>query len=214
MSSELSSDAVIFIDGKVSPAILASILGINVSLVYQEAQKGRLPTTVTESTYRECIQMYLNYFKKSQDLKIERLKEDTKLKEEKLKLDQEFKKRKATPTFGGDVDGDTIHPLVAMKMKQDVRLGRAKEEQLLQKTAIERGEYVATDLMAEMVEPLVISLRGSLLALADISAEHEKLVDAVMQDIYNLGVKLAEEATADAKEFVAEMMEREIDFND
>ena len=216
MSSENDTPLIVNLKGKVSPAVLASLFDCNVSLLYQEGQKGRLPSELTESTYLECIHMYLRHFKKNQDLKLARLEADTKLKEEKLKNDLEFKKRKfSSPS--GDSEGDgfaPIHPLVALKMKQDVRLGRAKEEQLLQKTAIERNEFISLEVMQELIEPLIISLRGNLMALADISAENEKIVDDIMDNIYTLGVKLSEDARDDAKEFFKEMMEREIDFDD
>ena len=215
MSSNSSSDQVIFLDGKVSPTILASIFGMNQSLVYQEAQKGRLPTTLTESTYRECIKMYLAHFKKAQDLRIEKAKLDDQFARDKLDKQLEIQSRRKASFSGGESSGEeSIHPLMAAKMKQDIRLGRAKEEQLLQKNAIEREEYIALERMLELVEPVVIQLRGSLLAIADIDAEHEKLVDQVMQDIYTLALRLCEDAVSDSKEFVATMMEREITFDD
>lgn len=213
MSSDSSSDQVLFLDGNVSPAILSAIFGFNVSYLYSEAQKGRLPQNLTELTYRQAIQHYVNYWRKDQEYKIAKLEAETRRKEEEKAARAEEKKRRAVGLAAG-IEDDSIHPLVAAKMKQDVRLGRAREEQLLQKNAIERGDYISTEKMAELVEPLVIQLRGSLLALADISSEHEKLIDGVMQDIYNLGVKLLEEAEKDAKEYVTLMMEREIEFDD
>lgn len=209
MSNEITSDAVIFLDGETSPAILASILGCNVSYVYQEAQKGRLPADPKRATYRENIQFYLNYFKKAQDLKIEKQRLEFDLKEKKLQEDLEFKKRKSIGFTIGSEAGDSLE---GKKLMQDIRLGRAKEEQLLQKTAIERGEYISIEKQAELLEPLFIQLRSSLLALADTDEQNQKLVDQVMEDLFNLGVKLFEEAEADAKEYVAQMMEREIEF--
>lgn len=46
-----------------SPAVLAGILGIPVPMVYQGRQDGKLPSD-PEATYRECIQQYINFYKK------------------------------------------------------------------------------------------------------------------------------------------------------
>jgi hypothetical protein len=217
MSTEnLSADSVIFLDGEVSPAILASVFGYNVSYLYQEAQKGSFPTngsSFKDVTYRQALKFHNDYYRKAQELKAIKLQNDQALKEQKLRDDLELKKRKVA-AFSAESGDDTMHPLMAMKLKQDVRLNRAREEQLLQKTAIERGEFISLEQQAELIEPMVIQLRGSLLSLADISEEHEKLVDTIMEDIYNLAVKLTESAIDDAKDYVQELMNREIEFDE
>ena len=45
-----------------SPAVLAGILKINVSLIYQYRQNGKLPPNSTAS-YRDCIYHYVTYYK-------------------------------------------------------------------------------------------------------------------------------------------------------
>ena len=50
-------------DQTASPAVLAGILGIPVPMIYQGRQDGKLPASA-EATYRDCIQHYINFYKK------------------------------------------------------------------------------------------------------------------------------------------------------
>ena len=82
--SELDSKQVININGKTSPAVLASLLGINVSMVYQGRQDGKLPPN-PDASYRECITNYCNYWKTKSSSKVSNVGEAALL--QKIKLD-------------------------------------------------------------------------------------------------------------------------------
>ena len=58
-----TNKAIIDLDAQASPAILAGILDIPVSMVHQGRQDGKLPSK-TSASYRECIQQYTFYYKK------------------------------------------------------------------------------------------------------------------------------------------------------
>jgi len=58
-----NNKAIIDLDSVPSPAVLAGILDIPVSMVHQGRQDGKLPAKVT-ATYRECIHQYIHYYKK------------------------------------------------------------------------------------------------------------------------------------------------------
>ena len=45
-----------------SPAVLAGILGINVAMVYQGRQDGKLPPSA-DATYLECVHRYISSYK-------------------------------------------------------------------------------------------------------------------------------------------------------
>ena len=75
---------IINLNDNVSPAKLATIFGCNVSLLYQHSQMGRLPPVIIDSTYLTCIQQYLEYYKKSTEVKL--VKEEN---EQKLRLSAE-----------------------------------------------------------------------------------------------------------------------------
>ena len=60
---DFTNKAIIDLDSQASPAILAGILDIPVSMVHQGRQDGKLPAK-TSATYRECIQHYVFYYKK------------------------------------------------------------------------------------------------------------------------------------------------------
>lgn len=58
-----TNKAIIDLDAIPSPAVLAGILDIPVSMIHQGRQDGKLPAKTTAS-YRECIHQYLHYYKK------------------------------------------------------------------------------------------------------------------------------------------------------
>lgn len=59
----IASKGYIHPDKITSPAVLAGILGIPVPMVYQARQDGKLPSNA-EASYRDCIQHYINFYKK------------------------------------------------------------------------------------------------------------------------------------------------------
>ena len=61
--SPVGKKQLIDINGEASPAVLAGLLGINVSLVYQYRQDGKLPPN-SDASYRDCILHHTKYLKK------------------------------------------------------------------------------------------------------------------------------------------------------
>lgn len=59
----VKSEGYIKLDDPISPAVLAGLLGISEPMVYQGQQNGKLPSRKTAS-YRECIQHYVDFYKK------------------------------------------------------------------------------------------------------------------------------------------------------
>lgn len=221
-----SNSVIVNMDAKVSPIVLAGILGINISLVYQEAQSGRLPLNITEATYKECIQMYIAHFKKNvdlklvkeqneQELKLAKLAEDTKIKEEKLRIKEELDRAKAGSkrsfsSVGEDDSNDGMPPLMAAKIRQDIRLGIAKEAQLWLRIAIERGEYIAVNELYELTEPFLQAIKNILVSLAADIPEVQDAVDQGMESLFNLGCKLIEESKQDREIYVQKMLNKEL----
>ena len=58
-----TNKAIIDLDAIPSPAVLAGILDIPVSMIHQGRQDGKLPAKTT-ATYRDCIHQYIHYYKK------------------------------------------------------------------------------------------------------------------------------------------------------
>jgi hypothetical protein len=58
-----TNKAIIDLDAPASPAVLAGILDIPVSMVHQGRQDGKLPTK-TSASYRENIRQYIYHYKK------------------------------------------------------------------------------------------------------------------------------------------------------
>lgn len=215
------SNSIVNLDAKVSPQILAGILGINVSLLYQEAQIGRLPSVLIESTYRECIQMYLKHFKKSVDLKVEQARIEADLKREKLAADIKFKEDKiriqaeaASKRRTGGIEGvidEGMPPLMAAKVKQDIRLGQAKEAQLWLKIAIERKEFISVGELFELCEPTVGAIKNVLTTLSADFPEAKPAVNQALESLYSLGVRMVEKSVADSADYIQRMLDKDID---
>lgn len=216
MEKTLNNSLIVDLHDKVSPAILSAILGINVSLLYQESQKGRLPPILIESTYLECIQQYNTWFKKSVDVKLEKEKNERELRELKLQEDIKFKEQKIKAkrnSFTDAGESDPLHPLVEAKMKQDIRLGIAREAQIWLKVAIERQEYIACRELFNLTEPFIQAIKTVLVNLSNEHPETQEVVDDGMESLYNLGRKLIEQSNVDKDEFVTKMLEKEIDID-
>ena len=64
----VSFDGKINLDSPVQPAVLAGILGISVNYVYQNRQENKLPLD-PNTTYRQNIQHYLNWYKQKSVVK-------------------------------------------------------------------------------------------------------------------------------------------------
>jgi len=217
MTNLSSLSSIVDLDAKVSPSILAEILGVNVQILYSDARKGRLPSVLIEASYRECIQMYVAHYKKNVDLKLEQEKNERELREKKLQLDIEFKEKQIASKkkgFSGDTgEADPLHPLVAAKMKQDIRLGIAREAQLWLKVAVERQEYISVRELYTLTEPFVQAIKTVLVSLSIEYPEAQESIDDSMESLYNLGMKLLEQASMDKDEFVNRMLEKDIDID-
>jgi hypothetical protein len=229
-----SNSLIINLDAKVSPIILASILGVNISLVYQEASAGRLPLNITEATYKECIQMYITHFKKNADLKLTKeaneqelrrtkLVEDTRIKEEKIRIKEEQDRAKAESktrrTFSSLEDGeegsnDGMPPLVAAKMKQDIRLGIAKELQLYQRIAIEREEFISIEELTPLIEPYLQAIKNNLIDLAINSPEIQEKIEQNLENLYNLGMAMLDKAKIDSDSYVERILNKPLDITE
>lgn len=76
--------SIVNLDTVASPAILAGILGINVSSVNQGRQTNMLPPN-SSATYRQCIQHYVNHWKQKSSRRAGSISEAALL--QKMKLD-------------------------------------------------------------------------------------------------------------------------------
>lgn len=211
------SNVLEYLKTKVSPVVLATIINRNISYVYQEAQAGRLPNIKEgDFTYLECIQHYIEYYKSAQDLKIKKLEAETELKrakqEEELRIREE---RKQSRSSGKSLDaGEDTSPLMAAKIKQEIRVGIAKESQMWQKTLLERGDYLKLESQIELAEPFIMQIKNTLISLSRISPEAEKMVDEAMETLYEFGKVLVEGAETDKKDFIEMILAKDIDIDD
>ncbi len=78
------NSSIIHLDTQASPAILAGVLGINVSSVNQGRQTNMLPPN-SSATYRQCIQHYVNHWKQKSSRRASSISEAAAL--QKMKLD-------------------------------------------------------------------------------------------------------------------------------
>lgn len=227
------SQSIINVDDIVSPAILAGLVNRNVSYLYQLVQSGRLPV-LTQSTYREVIHAYIDDLTKGVEAKLEKakleqeaklvkLEADKQIKLEKARLAEETaaklaqaredKKTKSRLSFESDGD-DSIHPLMAAKLKQNIKTERAREEQIIQKNAIERREYIDASELLELTEDFIMAISNNLDYIANTWPETQKKIDESKEELQQLGITMLAEADLDSKSYVQAMLDREFDEDD
>ena len=195
---------VIFINprDKVSPTILASLLNRNVSMLYQWGTSGRLPDIRASSfNYIECLDHLVTSLLKNEEVKLFKAQEELKAKEVKKSSSRKF-------NFS-DSEGleDTMHPLMAAKLEQSVRTEHAREVELWQKIAIKNEEYVNFTDKLELVQPFIHQIRDLLLGIAIDFPEAQETIDEGMENIYNMGLRIIEEAKVDREEYVQAMLD-------
>lgn len=206
----------LFVDlhAKVSPVILATILGVNVSLVYQESQAGRLPSVLTEATYLECLHMYLAYFKKRQELALEKERNAHELRMQKqadaARIKEEAAKNKSSgKSFGGD-DGAIPTELIITKYKQDIKVNMAREAQLWLRIAVEKEEYLVVNELNELVKPFLMTIRDMLISLSFDNPSVSDRIDDIMSALYDTGVALLQDSAEDKATYVQTMLNMDV----
>ena len=201
--ADLTQITIINIDDKASPSILAGLVGRNVSLLYQWAKDGRLPSITTGNfSYRQCIQHLVDAFISNEQVKIVKAEKEAELRREKL--------AKKTITSTDFKEEDNIHPLVAAKLRQNIKTEYAREAELWQKIAIKNEEYVEFTKKLSLVEPFILHIRDLLLGITLDFPETQETIDEGMEALYNLGIKLLEEVKIDRDEFVQNMLNKDV----
>lgn len=196
----LPSNIIVCLDDKVSPAILAAILGYTAPLLYQEAARGVIPVNFIDYTYKEIIHNYVRYFKKAQDVKLAR------------ETHAQGMSRGRKGGIGGFTKSDgtdsslEVAELTVAKLKSDVRLNIAKEAQLWQKIAIEKEQYINVEKLLPLLQPFIVTIRDELDSLLGDFPEIETRVDHVKQELYQLGVRMLLDSQEDAKAYVNNML--------
>jgi hypothetical protein len=190
-------------DDKVSPSTLAAILGYTAPLLYQEAARGVIPTNFTDYTYKEIIHNYVKYFKKAQDVKLE-----------KVKAEQEsYKARKGIIRGDGSDSSQEMNELALAKMKSDVRLNVAKEAQVWLKTYVERQQYISIESLIEIAEPVILNMKSIILSISEKNPLMEEKVDLLFDNLHTLGKMLVDSAEHDGNKFLDTIMQQEIDYS-
>ena len=228
-------ESILYIDGIVEPAKLASLLGVNVSLIYQDKQKGLYGTKeFTEMTYKEAIQTYRRNLVHSIELKVEKeiterevklrkIADETELKRAKfdarhaLEIEKEARKEEKTSKrkpldFSEGLDfEDSMHPLVKKKLEHDIKLVKVREVQAWLKVAIEKREFLHGPELAALLEPFLHVIKNILISIATEFPETEDKIAACMNSLYSFGNRLLEQTEEDENHFMDEMLEKELD---
>ncbi len=203
---EAQKASVIDIDANVSPIVLAGILGINVSLLYQNAQAGIIPADFINYSYRDILQQYIRYYKKAEGVKLAKLEA-----EKEVKLAKATAPKKNYGSYDDEEGDDSIRPLMAAKLKQSVKTERARESQLWQAIAIKKLEYVNFNEKLALIEPFILHIKDLLLGVAIDYPETQTIIDEGMESLFNLGTRLIEEVEEDKNNFIQAMLDREIE---
>jgi hypothetical protein len=99
-------------------------------------------------------------------------------------------------------------------MKQDIRIGKAKEGQLLLRNMIDRGEYISMREVYELLEPFLQAIKNNLVSISSDIPEVQEQIDQNMSNLYNLGVTIADKAAEDGKLIVQKILNTELNIAD
>lgn len=196
----LPSNIIICLDDKVSPAILAAILGYTAPLLYQEAARGVIPVNFIDYSYKEIIHNYVRYFKKAQDVK---LAKETHAQE--MSRGRKGGISSFTKSDGTDSSLEAAELTIA-KLKSDVRLNIAREAQLWQKIAIEKEQYINIEKLLPLLQPFLVTIRDELDSILEDFPEIETRLDKVKEELYQLGVRMLLDSQEDATAYVNHML--------
>jgi len=201
IDNEIPKVLFVNMDAEISPHVLAGMLSRNISQLYNWAQMGKVLNIKKSDpnykpiTYREFLKHFVDTI----------IKEDFDTK----KYNRQASRRASSNATMSDFEGDdSIHPLVAAKIQQQIKKEYAMESQIWQSIAIKNEEYVDFARKLSLVEPFIIQIRDLLLGIALDHPEIQDVIDEGMENLYNLGVKLIEEAKVDREGFVQEMLSK------
>jgi len=210
--NESDKKPVVFINpyDKVSPVTLASLINRSPTLLYQWSAAGRLPNFKDQPfSYIECLDHLVTHLVNNEESKKLKVQEEIRIKEELYKQRGETRGRKFADI--NTDDDSNIHPLVAAKLKQNVKTEYAREAQLWQAIAIKNGEYVNFNDKLNILEPFILQIRDLLLGIAIDFPETQMVIDEGMENLYNLGMKILEETREDREAFVDAMLAKEVE---
>lgn len=220
------AELIINLEDKVVPQKLAAIFGCNVSLIYQDAQAGKLPDIKEgDYTYLECIQHSRRYLIKNEGVKLAKIESEAKAKEAKIEADLRHKESKLRAKElletkareakeSGNFGEEALSPLMSAKVKQEIRLSVAREQQVWIRSQAERGAYYSAEEMLMLCEPILDTVKQILLKLAATSEAAEKPVDEAIAEFHRLGETLIEQSKVDEESFITAIMNREIDYTE
>jgi hypothetical protein len=217
LEDDFLGSSIINLDAKVSPSVLAGLVGRNVSYLYQLVQSGRIPV-LTESTYRQCIQAYINDLTKGVEAKLAKVEAEKEIAliKEQTRLAEEERKKAKRVSFGSSGDDGDMHPVILAKYKQNIKTERVREEEITLKNSITRGKYIDMGNLMDLTEPFIMAIRDTLVYIAN-STEDKKLqakVDEAMDELRQLGTTMLEDAEIDGKNYVDVMLARDFDDED
>ena len=190
-------------DDEVQSHVLAGMLSRNISQLYNWSQSGKLlnikksDANYKPVTYREVVKHLVDTL----------VKEDS----EFAKFQRHKEKRISSASIGDFEGDDSIHPLVAAKMQQSIKTDHARAAQMWQAIAIKNEEYVDFGKKLSIVEPFIVQIRDLLLGIALDFPEAQEVIDEGMENLYNLGLRLIEEAKIDRDGFVEAMMSKTVE---
>lgn len=199
------------LDSKVSPAILASIMGVNVSLIYQEKQKGVYGdpgVRFEDQTYMEVIKAFRNYHAKNTEYKLAKLEEDRKLKELQLEQHQNYKNKK----LGGSSEvSEKLAVLQIKQIEQKIRTDRIAEIKGWLSVAEIRKELLVASSLMKLIYPFVNAIKNKLVSISMQFPETRDFIDESLNDLADMGETMLKHCGEDDKIFVDEMMNKNLE---
>lgn len=209
---ELNPKHIVNLDGKVAPHTLAHILGINVSLIYQEKAKGAFGSpqvAFTEQTYLDCFRLYRTYHAKNTEAKLAKVAAELEINKLKLENHKEYKEKKLS--FETSEIGDKLSELQIKQIEQRIKTDKVTEIKNWLFIAETRDELLVAEELRTLFEPFIHLIKNNLISVAMEFPDVRPKIDETLNDLADIGQRMLKQVGEDRNDFVDEMMKKTID---
>ena len=153
-----------------------------------------------QGTYREFLVSLFAFYRKRYALEEQRLA----LQKEQVDL----KKQKQRVTHDTD---SGLSPLVEAKMIQDIKLAKAREEEVHLKNLQTKKMLLDKQELYDTFAPILSNIYNILLATAEEQPNLQASVDRCIASLNSLGKVIVEQVEADEKEYIILKLDEEVD---
>lgn len=118
--------------------------------------------------------------------------------------------QEAKPRFRDDDTRKQLDQVTIAEKVQKIRLDKAREQELWTKNLVARKELVQKTELEQLMFPTFVTIVNILRHTADKEPTLQEAIDKCIEELYNLGERLEEQAVGDSNRYVETMLNSQI----